>query len=219
MPSDPGFWEASSTVERFASLEPDDLMLALVAECRGAGPFRALDLGCAGGRNAEALVRAGCETWALDLSTAMTRATRRRLLALDPVGGPRPIVMQARFSRLPLVDAAFDLVVGIGIYIQADTDAELRTGLAETYRVLVRGGHVFAALWSTQTLPPDARRVDGQRFIYATQPGETRCRLNRDELVALMAEAGLALDRPVTTRRSLRDDRPHESLVGVFVKR
>ena len=219
MPKDPSFWEAPAQVERFAALEPDELLLELLAEHRETGRSCALDLGCAGGRNTEALIRAGCHTVAIDLSTAMSRTTRDRLARLGASAANRPMVIRGRFNRLPLASGCFDLVVAIGIYVQADSDAELRAGLAETCRVLKPDGRVFVGMWSTQTLPEDARRVEGQRFVYASQPGETRCRLNQDELLDLMAQAGMSPDRPITTRHPIRDGRAHESLVGVFVNR
>jgi len=218
MPKDPSFWEGPAQVERFAALEPDELLLDLLSERRGTDRPRALDLGCAGGRNTEALVRAGCQTVAIDLSVAMSRTTRDRLAQLGASAAHPPMVIRGRFDRLPLASARFDLVVAIGIYVQADSDAELRAALAETRRVVKPDGRVLAAMWSTQTLPEDARRVEGQRFVYASQPGETRCRLNQDELLELMAQGGMFPDRPITTRHPIRDGRPHESLVGVFVK-
>ena len=219
MPKDSAFWEEPAQVERFAGLEPDELLLELVSEHRGAQPPRALDLGCAGGRNAEALVRAGCRTWALDLSVAMTRATRDRLARLDALRSRSVPVVQGRFHRLPFADACFDLVVAIGIYVQADSDDELLAGLAETRRVLKPNGLVFVSMWSTQTLPADAERVAGQCFVYASQPGERRCRLSRDELIDLMTQAGMPPDRPVFERRPIRDGKPHVANVGVFTRR
>jgi SAM-dependent methyltransferase len=218
MPRDPSFWEDPAQVQRFAALDPDDLLLRLLQEVRGSDPFRALDLGCAGGRNAEVLLCADCETWALDLSTAMCQATRDRLGAVASSTTARSMVTRGRFAPLPFASGSFDLVVAVGVYIQAVSDAELRVGLAETHRVLKGNGRVFVAQWSTQTLPAGALRVRDQRFIYACEPGERRCRLNQAELVDLMDKAGLSLVGPITRRRPIRDGRPHESLVGVFVK-
>ncbi len=219
MPKDLPFWEAPAQVERFASLEPDNLLLELLTEHRNTDRLWALDLGCAGGRNTEALVRAGCQTVAIDLSVAMSGTTRDRLAQLGRSRTRPPIVIRSRFDKLPVASGRFDLVVAIGIYIQANSDAELCAGLSETCRVLKPGGRVFVAMWSTQTLPADARRVEGQRFVYASQPGERRCRLNQEELLDLMARTGMFPDRSITTRHPIRDGRPHESLVGVFVKR
>ncbi|MBN1347066.1 MAG: class I SAM-dependent methyltransferase [Phycisphaerae bacterium] len=219
MPNDPPFWEDADTVKWFADLEPDDKLLALLSEHYQDRPIRVLDLGCAGGRNSEALVRRGCDVCAMDLSTAMVRHTRQRLSGLSSVAKTPPKVILGEFNVLPLASESFDLVVAVGIYIQADTDAELRAGLTETHRVLRPSGRVFVTQWSTQTLPPDTRRVAGQRFIYAAKPGENKCRLDRDELVSVMSEAGMVLEGAIATRHSVRNGQPHEALVGAFVKR
>jgi len=218
MPSDASFWEDPAQVQRFAALEPDELLLDLLVELRGAAPFVVLDLGCAAGRNSEALVCASCRVLAVDLSAAMTHVTRDRLARLDASSSGRSMVVRGRFDQIPVSSGSVDLVVAVGIYVQANADAELRAGLAETHRVLKPNGRVFVSMWSTQTLPPGARRVEGEQFIYAAEPGQTKCRLDRDELVDLMAEAGMSLDRPITERHPVRDGKPHVALVGVFVK-
>jgi SAM-dependent methyltransferase len=218
MPDDPSFWEDPDTVERFASLEPDRLLTSLLTEWPRHRCFRALDLGCAAGRNTEALVRAGFETLAVDVSPAMTRRTHERLERVCPNAPTRSIVLRARFDRLPLPGDCVDLVVAVGIYIQANSDQELRAGLAETYRVLSPRGKVFVSMWSAADLPARARCVAAQRFVYAPQPGETKCRLSSHELVEVMAEVGLLPDRPLIERRSVHDGRPRFAVAGVFEK-
>lgn len=219
MPNDPSFWESPEQVERFAGFEPDDRLIDLLSRRQDGRDCRALDLGCAGGRNAESLVRAGCETWALDLSAAMAAATHRRLSDLDAPAGRRHVVLRGRFDQLPLAGGCFDLVVAIGIYIQANSDAEFRAGLAETHRVLKPGGYVFVTQWSPETLPADARHVRGQQYIYASRPGETRCRLSGDELAAEMAQSGMALDGVITQRSSEHNGERRIAIVGVLRKR
>lgn len=219
MPDDPSFWESPENVEWFAGLDPDDGLLDLLASRRGTGPFRALDLGCAGGRNTESLVRAGCQTWALDLSPAMAVRTRLRFDEFAPSSGPRPFVVRGRFDQLPLRAASFDLVVAVGIYIQANSDDEFRAGLAETYRVLDTGGCAFVTQWSPRTLPADARRVEGQRYIYASQPGQTKCRPTGDELTAEMKRVGMVLNGTIAERHSVRDGEERVAIVGIFEKR
>ncbi len=218
MPNDPSFWENSETVEWFAALKPDDKVGELLARRHADGRCRVLDVGCAGGRNTEMIARHAAETVALDLSDAMTRHTRERLASVPADERGRFLVVRGGLTPLPFASETFDLVVAIGVYVQANSDAEFRRALAETHRILRAGGRVFVTQWSLQTVPAGARCVGNQRFIYASEPGETRCRLSEPELIDAMAEAGFALEGAIGRRRAIRDGEPRESLVGVFVK-
>jgi 2-polyprenyl-3-methyl-5-hydroxy-6-metoxy-1,4-benzoquinol methylase len=71
-----GFWERPETVDRFASRDPDHRLQRLIGEYGRPAAIRALDLGCAGGRNTVLLAQRGFDVRALDASSAMVERTR-----------------------------------------------------------------------------------------------------------------------------------------------
>ena len=208
-------WNSPERVRQFSEMAPDVHLAALLERYDDCGELRALDVGCAGGRNTEILAGAGCDFYAVDMAHAMVAATRERL---------RPFMSGEEFARrvsvgnmlrLPFEDAWFDLLIAIGVFHQAETDEELRRALQEARRVLRRRGRMLAAIFSTEMLSPEARRMPGQRFIY--RDGERiRCRVSLEEWAAICAGAGFAPEGEIEVRRSQDPDHMRVSFVGIF---
>jgi SAM-dependent methyltransferase len=146
------FWEDPEKVEEFAAKPPDHRLRALIeAEPEPRG-LRALDLGCAGGRNAVFLAERGFEVWATDGAAAMVERTRQRLTALVGPEVAKERVIRATMEALPwAADASFDLVVALGIYHNARSAQEWHAALGETARVLKRGGHALVSVFTPET--------------------------------------------------------------------
>ncbi len=147
-------WEQPDRVARFADREPDRRLSAWMKTVRSPAAVRVLDLGCAGGRNTEALTRAGFDVYAVDASRAMVEKTRERLAdVIGDIEAKRRVIrgFMEDLSRFP--DEEFDMVVALGIYHNADSPARWEAALDESIRVLKNGGKLLTACFSPASQP------------------------------------------------------------------
>jgi SAM-dependent methyltransferase len=207
-------WNDPEWVRFFAEREPDVHLVQVLEESAEPASLRVLDLGCAAGRNTEAFLHAGCETYALDRAPAMLAATWERVGGRWPPGTGEGRVLRGDMRALPYRDEAFDLIAALGIYHEAECDAELAQSLQETRRVLRPGGRVLVSVFAVDMLPPEAQRVAGQRFQYAIPDGRRQCRVSEEELLTLCADAGLVPLRPVEKRGREGRDRQNGDREG-----
>jgi tRNA (uracil-5-)-methyltransferase TRM9 len=189
------FWEAPEKVDEFAARPPDHRLVALIAREPFPRALRVLDLGCAGGRNALYLAERGVDVEATDGSRAMVERTRERLAAvLGPDEAARR-VRQGPMDALPWAgDAAFDLVVALGIYHNARSAEEWHAALAETARVLKPGGRCLVSSFTPETDLEGAGKaaVPGVPHLYERPGGRRLYLVGPDTLDADMASHGLA---------------------------
>jgi SAM-dependent methyltransferase len=175
-------WEDPERVEEFARKPPDHRLRALVEAEPDPTRLRALDIGCAAGRNAVYLAEQGVDVVATDGSAAMVERTRERLAGLLGAGEAERRVVRARMEELRWADASsFDLVVALGIYHNARSAEEWEAALAETTRVLKPGGRVLVSVFTPETdldgkghvpvpgVPNLYERPDGRR-MYLVDP-------------------------------------------------
>lgn len=147
-------WDDPDTVAFFRDRPPDHRLVALVEA--GALPCgaRVLDLGCAGGRNAAYLTDVDVEVLAVDASAAMVAATRERLAAaLGPVEAARRVRLGRVDALGDLPDAAFDLVLALGVLQHAGGEAAFDAALATVARALRPGGAVLVAHFAPSSRP------------------------------------------------------------------
>jgi SAM-dependent methyltransferase len=144
-------WEDPERVEEFARKPPDHRLKALVEAEPDLSRLRALDVGCAGGRNAVFLAEHGVDVVATDASAAMVARTRERLAALLGDDEAERRVFRARMEEQPGAASSFDLVVALGIYHNARSAGEWQAALAETARVLKPGGRVLVSVFTPDT--------------------------------------------------------------------
>jgi SAM-dependent methyltransferase len=151
MTQEPSFWEDPERVEEFAARDPDHRLQKLVNEYPDAENTCVLDLGCAGGRNAEFLAKLGFEVWAVDSSHAMVERTRARLRPLLGEMTTAERVMVKRMEDLSnFEDSSFALVVALGIYHSATSREEWDRALAESTRVLAPGGRLLVSVFTPE---------------------------------------------------------------------
>ena len=189
-------WSAPQTVASFVRSAPNEVLMRFARAERGAAASgRLLDLGCGAGRNAIPLARDGWEVFGTDLSWPMLHAAGEKARAEGVEGRIR--LALARMDRIPARDGAFDLVVAHGIWNLARSAAEFRRAVAEAARVARPGAGLFVFTFSRHTLPPDARPVPGEAFVFTQFSGQAQCFLTAEQLASELASAGFAPDPAV----------------------
>ncbi len=197
------FWDQPETVEGFAQRAPDHRLTRLVETFATPAGVRVLDLGCAGGRNTAMLAEAGFDVWARDASGPMVERTRA---AVRPLLGAEEAERRVRPGRMDdlsdFEDGAFDLVVALGLYQNAESLEEWDAALDETARVVAPGGRVLVAHFTPEVdlTGEGTRPVPGEPHVYEGLPGGRAVLVDADALDAAMA------------RRSLRPEQPSETV-------
>ena len=188
-------WSDASTVAGFVQAPPNHRLIDYATGLpRGRGPLRVLDIGCGAGRNAVPLAERGAVVVAADLSEPMLRAalTRRR-------GGGLQFAL-APMDALPVKDRAFDLIVAHGVWNLARSDDELRRAIREAARAADRGARLFVFTFSRRTLPPGARPVTGEQYVFTQFSGQPQVFLTWDQLIDQLATAGFIADPDLPLR-------------------
>jgi SAM-dependent methyltransferase len=201
-------WEDPEIVAEFVTREPDHRLSELLDATGNPSRLQVLDLGCAGGRNAELLATRGCRVLAVDLSQAMVEATRRRLA---PIIGQREAenrVIRSEMSDLSHIqDGSIDLVVALGIYHQASSVEEWDLAMSETARVLREGGRLLSAQFApgTDLTGEHGRPVEGEDHVYMIREGSRVVLFEVEDLDRRMAAHGFVPLSPSATV-----ERPHD---------
>lgn len=222
IPDPIAYWEEPARVESFAAREPDHRLSAMVSQLEDPRRVRVLDLGSAAGRNTRFLAAHGLDVVALDAAPAMVARTRQDLARLLGVEAAAARARVGRMDDLSFAqDAAFDLVVALGIYHMAASEAELARALAETRRVLAPGGRVLVATFApgTRLGTRTYAAVAGTRLVHAAKDGQRGCLLDAAALDEEMARCGLVPVEPTETVR--REPRGSVRVVtnGLFAHR
>ncbi|MEJ2519465.1 MAG: class I SAM-dependent methyltransferase [Desulfuromonadales bacterium] len=196
------FWERPEVVDRFAGRDPDVRLSRWLADRERPEALRVLDIGCAGGRNAELLARAGCDLHAIDASEPMIRRTRVRV---GEVLGEREAARRIRVGRMENLgaysDGSFDLVVALGVHHSAPDRTTYERAVAEAARVLDHGGHLLVANFGrgTELEGTGLTPVEGEPGVFEGHASGRHYLLDADELDELYARHGLFPAEP--TRR------------------
>lgn len=195
-------WNDAAQVERFAARDADHRLVALLGGHPDPAGTRVLDLGCAGGRNADWLARAGFDVWALDQAEAMVARTRERVGAVLGAAEARRRAIQGTMTALDVLPVeTFDLVVALGIYHQAATEEEWFAALSETARVVAPGGRVLVSNFLPGTVLDGVAlpRVEGTRFVHRGRHDGTLCLREAADLDADFRALGLPPEVPTET--------------------
>lgn len=216
------FWDSAENVERFAAREPDVRLTELVRDYSDPSTIRILDLGCAGGRNAVLLAEKGFDVEALDSSPAMVAKTRERLAGILGVGEAEKRVRVGRMDDLSwAADAAFDLVVALGIYHCAESRDEWERSLAESARVLKPGARLLVSVFTPETdlTGRGTRAIPGEPGVYeGFDSGGRHVLVDAAQLDREMARFGLIPVEPTRTARPKVETGRRVSANGLYRK-
>jgi SAM-dependent methyltransferase len=157
-----------------------------------------LDIGCGAGRNALPLAVQGWHVLGLDMSMPMLRAAGGRARDHDSAAPLR--LALAPMDRLPVAGASCDFVIAHGIWNLARSSTEFRRAVREAARVAAADAAAFVFTFSRHTLPPDARPVAGESFVFTQFSGEPQCFLTEEELVTELGAGGFVLDEAIPLR-------------------
>jgi len=192
MPADLAPWVSRETVNGFSRALPNDVLMQFAArEAQRRARGLAADIGCGAGRNAVPLARAGWDVVGTDLSWPMLAAGVERA---RQAASSRVLFAHAPMDAIPLPDAAVDLVVAHGIWNLAGSSAEFRCAIAEAARIAKPRAGLFVFTFSRNTLPPEARPVENETFVFTQFSGRPQVFLTADELVAELDAAGFDPD-------------------------
>lgn len=196
------FWEEQEQVERFAAREPDHRLVRLIERYHDPAGIRVLDIGCAGGRNADLLASRGFDIFAVDASAAMIQRTGERVAAILGKQEAARRVRRATMEDLSQFDsAAFDLVIALGVFHAATTGKQWHDALSEATRVLAPGGLMLVAVFSNKTdlTGKGITPVAGEPNVYEGLPSGRHYLAGPEELDHEMARRGLEPVEPTDT--------------------
>ena len=183
---------------------------------------RVLDIGCAGGRNAVPLARAGFDLMAIDGSAAMVAKTRERLAAILGAEEAERRVRVGQMDDLSFAgDACFDLIVALGLYHCAQSRAEWDRALSETARVLAPGGRLLVSVFTPETDLDGRgfRPVAGEPHVYeGFESGGRHFLVDAQQLDREMVRFGLTPLEPTRTARPRVEKGRRVSANGLYGK-
>ena len=206
-------WSTPEAVAGFATSPPNAALMQF-AEIERAGreTARVLDIGCGAARNAVPLALSGWEVFGTDNSRPMLEAAARRR---DGHGlASRLHLAEAAMTALPVRDSSMDLVVAHGIWNLAASSDELRKAIREAARAAKRRAALFVFTFSRNTLPPSAKAVDGETFVFTQFAGEPQCFLTAEQLIAELGAVGFEPDQGVPLRELNRPSGRFERISG-----
>lgn len=194
------YWESNELVEKFAARDVDHRLKAIMEQEPNPSRIRALDIGCAAGRNTLALASIGVDVYAVDSSSAMIAKTRERLTALLGLAEAERRVSLGFMQALAFPDQSFDLVIALGVYHNADGPETWNKALGETARVLKPGGRLLTALFSPRSNPTGKglTQVPGVPHLYHGFTSEPLYLMDPVELDVDMKRLGLEPLVPTT---------------------
>lgn len=169
--------------------------LQVVLGLVGDGPGTILDVGAGSGRLLLELEQRGWTVWGVDGSSAMLALAHARV----PAASGR--LLEARAEDLPFGDGTFDVVTTVGVLGWARDRAAVA---AEVARVLRPGGRAVVTIgnarsplvrWRHDVVYPAAQRIKRHARVGRPAPPLKAQLPDRKELVAMLAGAGLEVER------------------------
>jgi SAM-dependent methyltransferase len=212
------FWEQADVVERFAARDPDHRLRALL-EKRRVRPERALDVGCAGGRNTLFLAWHRVEVHAIDTSSAMLEETRTRLGRLIGEEIAQERVQYGGMDDLSrFTDTSFDLLISLGVLHNARSWPEWNRAVDEAARVLRPDGLLLLSEFGpgTDLTGEGMRPVNGEPHVFDGFQDGRGVLLDPDAIDAELARRGLMTEDPTEAVTVKMDAGQRVSVNGLY---
>jgi SAM-dependent methyltransferase len=159
--------------------------------------MRVLDAGCGGGRNAEFLLRAGCDIHGVDASpeaVARVREMASTIISAEEAGARFQL---RRLQDLPYPDGHFGAVICNAVLHFSEDPEDFRAILAELWRVLAPGGVFFSRLASTIGMEDRVSPLRGR--WYRLPDGTDRFLVDAGFLAEMARELGAVHLDPLKT--------------------
>ncbi|MDT5262889.1 MAG: hypothetical protein QOC61_1893 [Acidobacteriota bacterium] len=158
--------------------------------------MRVLDAGCGGGRNLVYFLREGYEVCGVDQSEEAVAHVRSLASALAP-HLPLSNFRAEPVESMSFADADFDVVISSAVLHFARDEEQWRGMLREMWRVLKRGGILFARLASSTGMEGKLEHLEGRR--YHLPDGSERFLVDEEMLLAATVALGGELLEPLKT--------------------
>lgn len=158
--------------------------------------MRILDAGCGSGRNLIYLLRHGYEVFGVDRDPHAVAEIRRLATATAP-NVPAANFRVESVESMSFPDAFADVVISSAVLHFSRDDDHFGAMLHEMWRVLKRGGLLFARLASSIGIEKQITRIAGRRYLLPD--GSERYLVNEEILVGLTDELGGNMLDPLKT--------------------
>ena len=158
--------------------------------------MRVLDAGCGTGRNLVYLLKQGYDVAGCDRDPAAVEPVRALASRLAPRIPAENFRVEA-IERLTFPDASADVVLASAVLHFASGDHQFEAMVTGLWRVLARGGLLFARLASSIGIENQVEAVSGRRF--RLPDGTERYLVDEPLLMDLTARLGGELLDPIKT--------------------
>ena len=158
--------------------------------------MKVLDAGCGGGRNLVYFLRSGYDVCGVDQSSEAIADVRSLVSALAPQL-PATNFRDEPVEAMSFADACFDVVISSAVLHFARDEEHWQSMLKDMWRVLKRGGILFARLASTVGIEEQVEHLEGRR--YHLPDGSDRFLVDDEMLLATTTSLGAELLEPLKT--------------------
>jgi SAM-dependent methyltransferase len=160
-------WEYPDTVVFFREREPDVGLVGLVESGALPAGARALDLGCAAGRNAVYLAERGVPAVAVDTSAAMVATTSARLASFAR-SAPWRVLRRSMSSLDDQTTGPFALLLALDVLQNAPNEVVFWRALSHLARLAAPDARLMLQNFGPDSRPrgEPLRRVDATRHVW-----------------------------------------------------
>jgi tellurite methyltransferase len=155
-----------------------------------------LDAGCGAGRNLVFFLKSGCQVFGVDQNPEAIQYVRELAQTLAPTL-PGENFRVSRIEEMSFPDEHFDAVISSAVLHFAADERQFNAMLEEMWRVLKKGGLLFARLASSIGIKDKIQLIEDRRYLLPD--GSERFLVDEEMLFQLMGRLGGILAEPIKT--------------------